>query len=334
MRVLITGGNGFVGLNLAQALLARGDEVVLFDRREPPRAFLQAMEGAGAGGRLQAVRGDVRQPGELARAFEAGPVTHVFHGAAITAGAAREQACPHSILEVNLLGTLDVLAAARGAGVRRFVFPSSVAVYGESLFDRALVREAETPALPEGLYGVSKYAAERAVLRLGQLWGMDVVAGRIGNVFGPWEGETGVRDLVTPLAQIAAAAAQGREVVLPQGRLQRDLIYSRDLARGLLLLLDTPRPGFPVYNLSVVADWSNFYQRWCSVLASRFAEFRWRLAADGEAAGIEYHDRRDRARLDTTRAAHDLGFAPAFGPEAALADYAQWVQAHRSYFLA
>jgi nucleoside-diphosphate-sugar epimerase len=64
------------------------------------------------------------------------------------------------------------------------------------------------------------------------------------------------------------------------------------------------------------------------------AGFRWRLAADGEAAGIEYHDRRDRARLDTTRAAHDLGFAPAFGPEAALADYAQWVQAHRSYFLA
>lgn len=332
LRVLVTGGNGFVGLNLAQALLARGDEVLLFDLREPPPAFVQAIEREGAVGRLHALTGDVREASDVARAFAAGPVTHVFHGAAITAGAAREQADPQAIFDVNLGGTIAVLAAARAAGVRRLLFPSSVSVYGKSLFDRALVREADTPPVPEGLYGVSKYAAERAALRLGQLWGVDVVAGRIGNVFGPWESETGVRDLVTPLAQIAALAVREREVVLPDVQLKRDLVYSRDLARALLLLLDTPRASFPVYNLSVLADWSDIYRRWCRVLAARLPAFRWRVAAAGEAAGIEYHDRRDRARLDTERVCADLGFQPAWQPDAALADYAEWLQQHGAYF--
>lgn len=330
MRVLITGGNGFVGLGLAEALLARGDEAVLFDLRQPPPAFLAAMERQGAGGRLHAVTGDVRQPRDVARAFAVGGITHVFQGAAITAAEPRERSEPHRIFEVNLGGTLDLLAAARDAGVQRFLFPSSVAVYGESLFDRAFVTEAD-PAVPEGLYGVSKYAAERTALRLGRLWGVDVVAGRIGNVFGPWEGETGVRDLVTPLAQIAACAARGRPAVLPDVQLKRDLIYSRDLAAALVALLLAPQSPAGVVNLSVMDDWSDIYRRWCRQLAASIPGFRWRVAQAGEPAGIDYHDLRDRGRLDTTRL-HELGFRPAFAPDAALADYARWLEGHADYF--
>lgn len=331
MRVLVTGGNGFVGLNLTEALLARGDDVVLFDLREPPAAFVAAMERWGVRGRLRAVTGDVRAMPDVERAFAVGPITHVFQGAAITAGAPREKAEPHRIFGVNLGGTMHVLAAARDAGVRRVLFPSSVAVYGESLFDRARVTESD-PAVPEGLYGVSKYAAERTALRLGELWDLDVVCGRIGNVFGPWEGNTGVRDLLTPLAQVAACAVQGREAVLPDVRLQRDLIYSRDLAAALLRLLDAPRPAARVVNLSVIADWSDIYQRWCRALAARRPDFRWRVATAGEAPNIEYHDRRDRARLDTARLREAFGFEPAFTPDAALADYAAWLAAHAGYF--
>jgi UDP-glucuronate 4-epimerase len=332
MRVLITGGNGFVGLNLAEALLARGEEAVLFDLRQPPPAFLASMERQGFGGRLHAVSGDVRQPQDLARAFAIGGITHVFQGAAITAAAPRESAEPQRIFDVNLGGTIAVLAAARDAGVQRLLFPSSVSVYGESLFDRALVTETDPP-VPEGLYGISKYAAERSAFRLGQLWGVDVVAGRIGNVFGPWEGETGVRDLVTPLAQIAMCAVRGSEAVLPDARIKRDLIYSRDLAAALLELLHAELPTERVYNLSVMDDWTDIYRRWCRQLSASFPGFRWRLAQPGEPAGIEYHDRRDRGRLDTTRL-QQLGFRPAFGPDAALADYAQWLQGHGAYFAA
>ena len=178
---------------------------------------------------------------------------------------------------------------------------------------------------------MTKYAGERAVLRLGALWNLDVVAGRIGNVFGPWEGETGLRDLVTPLAQIAACAARGCEAVLPDALLQRDLIYSRDLARALLALLDAPASAAPV-NLSVMDDWSDIYRRWCRTLAAAVPGFRWRVAAAGEAANIEYHDLRPRGRLDTGRLAAQLGFTPAFAPEPALADYAAWLRSHADYF--
>lgn len=330
MRVLVTGGNGFVGLNVAEALLASGHEVVLFDLREPPPVFVRSIERHGHGDRLRAVAGDVCSGADLARAFAGAGITHVFQGAAITAAAARECSEPHRIFDVNLGGTLNVLAAARDAGVQRVLYPSSVAVYGQSLFDRALVTE-DDPARPEGLYGISKYAAENAALRLGSLWGVEVVAGRIGNVFGPWEGETGLRDLVTPLAQIAACAARGDEAVLPDLRLQRDLIYSRDLATALVTLLQAPA-GTPTMNLSVMADWSDIYQRWCRQLKALLPGFRWRVTEDAASANINYHDVRPRGRLDTTRLTRQLGFAAAFAPQLALADYAHWLRSHQDYF--
>jgi nucleoside-diphosphate-sugar epimerase len=331
MRVLITGGNGFVGLNLAEALLARGDEAVLFDLREPPPVFTRSVERRGYAGRLNALTGDVCQPRDVARAFAVGGITHVFQGAAITAGAARERDEPQRIFDVNLGGTVSVLAGARDAGVQRVLYPSSVAVYGHSLFDRPLVTE-DDPAVPEGLYGVSKYAGERTALRLGTLWGLDVVAGRIGNAFGPWECETGLRDLVTPLAQIAACAARGHEAVLPRAKLQRDLIYSRDLAAALLALLEAPTGAARVVNLSVMDDWNDFYRRWCRALEPAMPGFRWQVAQHGLPANIDYYDLRARGRLDTTRLATQLGFTPAFTPDQAISDYARWLQSHADYF--
>jgi nucleoside-diphosphate-sugar epimerase len=331
MAVLITGGAGFVGLNLAEALLERDEPVVLFDLREPPPEFVASAGSQGA--RMRCVVGDVRQSQDVNRAFSAGDITHVFHGAVITSGPAREVSDPNSIVEVNLSGTLNVLKAARVGGVRRFVFPSSISVYGQSLFDRESVSEAYTPAVPESIYGVTKYAAERAALRLGDLWGLEVIAGRIGNVFGPWEGETGVRDLITPLAQIATAAIQGKQVILPDVSIKRDLIYSRDLARSLVSLLYVQQPGFSTYNLSVEADWSDIYIRWCRTVAAKFDGFDWRVAQPGEVANIDYHDRRDRARMDTARAQADFGFVPAYSPDVALEDYVQWLKATTHYFV-
>ncbi len=330
MTVLITGGCGFVGLNLAEALLASRVPVLLFDLREPPPAFVAAVGDAAAN--LRWLAGDVCERKDLQLAFDNGDITHVFHGAVITAGAERETKDPETIVEVNLQGTLNVLAASRQASGGRFVFPSSLTVYGESLFDRALVSEIGTPAVPESLYGITKYAAERAVLRLGERWGLDIVAGRIGSVFGPWEGDSGVRDLVSPLAQIAALAANGGAAVLPDMLLERDYIYSRDLARALVALLFTRRPNYRVYNLSVEEDWNDLCSRWCREVARCMPGFEWQVADRGETANIDYYDARPRARLDTTRMRTDLGIVPQFPPDLALADYAHWLVRTQRYF--
>ncbi len=330
MSVLVTGGIGFVGRNLVEALLTRGEDVVVFDRAAPSSAFVAAV--AGLPGRLSSVEGDVRDRGALARAFGDFGVDRVFHGAAITAGAAREKTAAADVLDVNLMGTLAVLEAARDHGVRRFLYPGSLVVYGESLFTREVVDEATTPPAPEGLYAITKYAGERLALRFGDLWGIDVVCARIGSVFGPWEGDTGVRDLLSPFWQVAAAAMAGRPVTLPRVPLRRELIYSRDLADALVLLLFVERRSFDLYNVAVTADWGDALPHWCRLVAEAVPGFTWRAAEAGEAASVAYHDDRPRGRQSTERLTGDLGFVPRFLRDGGLTDYARWLTDTPGFF--
>ena len=108
--ILVTGGSGFVGLNVVEQLLARGDEVAVFDLRPPP-AFAS---------KVAFVEGDVSNPDHIEKAFSH-PVKKVIHTAAITAGAERDAREPRRIAEVNFIGTLNVLEICKRRGVRRMV---------------------------------------------------------------------------------------------------------------------------------------------------------------------------------------------------------------------
>ncbi|MBG9386766.1 NAD-dependent epimerase/dehydratase family protein [Caenimonas aquaedulcis] len=330
MRVLITGGTGFVGLNLAQALLGHGHQVDFFDLREPPAPFMQAIGDARA--RVRVETGDVCNASHIERVFGAGGITHVFHGAAITPGPARESLAPQQIIDVNLSATLAIVRAAAQAGVQRLLFPSSLTVYGEHLYGTAPLDEETTPPVPDSLYAITKYAAERAALKLGKAWGLDVIAGRIGAVFGPWEGNTQVRDLLSPFCQVAAAAARGKPAVLPEVYAPREMIYSRDLADALMLLLSAQRPAHKVYNLSVNADWSGVLPQWCDMLQGRMPGFSWRYRSEADIPTIHFPDNRPRTTLSTDRLRGDLHFSPQFTAAPALADYAGWLASHSSYF--
>lgn len=146
MRVLVTGASGFVGLNVVEALLARGDEVAAFgDVGMPERA--RAAFGALPGRCVEAL-GDVRDERTVARAFEAHAPQKVVHAAALTPGPRTERAMAAAAVEVNVLGTLRVLEAAARSRVERVVLLSSAAVYGDSGFGAAPLDEAETPPRP------------------------------------------------------------------------------------------------------------------------------------------------------------------------------------------
>ena len=331
MRVLITGGGGFVGLALAQALLEDGHGVVLFDRRPPPQVFLDAVRHAAD--RLSVVQGDVCSEEDIDRAFqEFGPITHVFQGAALTAGPERESTEPLKVIDVNLNGTVRVLAAALRFGVSRVVYASSLTVYGAHIFGDGSVSEAGTPPAPDTLYGITKYAGECAALRLGKNRGLDVRAARIGSVFGPWEGETGARDMVSPFAQAASAAARGMPVVLPGVYPRREMIYVVDLVAGLIALMTSASPSHDYYNLSANVDWNQALQRWCVALAAEIPGFQWRYAQAGEAATIDFYDASPRASMDASRAMSDLGWSARYSCDMSMAAYARWVAGHGRYF--
>ncbi|WP_372620757.1 NAD-dependent epimerase/dehydratase family protein [Falsiroseomonas sp.] len=331
--ILVTGGAGFVGLNLVEALLARGEHVVVFGREaqlpSPAPSLFARLPG-----RLEVVQGDVQDGAALRDLFARRRIGAVFPFAAITAGPEREAADPALVLDVNLKGVLATLAAARDAGtVRRVVLPSSAAVYGESAYAFPVLDEATTPPVPISLYGVTKYAVERAGLRLAGLWGLDAVAARIGATFGPWERDTGLRDTLSLHLALAEAAQRGEQVVLPPAPLPAyDWVYSRDLAEGLIALLDARDPPHRVVNLASGTDWAPAYGACLEALRRAFPGCRWRHAEPGERPSISWNESRPRGVMAIGRAA-DLGWRPRFAPAAASADYAAWLLAKREQAL-
>ncbi len=161
------------------------------------------------------------------------------------------------------------------------------------------------------------------------------LCGRIGGVFGPWERDTGVRDLLGPHMQLAVAALRGEEeAVLPATILPRPWVYARDLARGLLLLHDAPKPRWPVYNIGSGEDWGPRILLWAAALARQYPRFRYRQSGDPAAVTISFHESRPRGVEDISRIREEFGYAPRFLPEAAYEDYLRWLAATPGYLAA
>jgi len=312
---LVTGTSGFVGLAVAEALVARGDTVVAFDRAPLPEEARSRL--ASLPGRIIPVEGDVRSRSDLANAFAAAPVGRVLHAAVITAGQERERRDAETIVSVNLLGAIAVLEAAVAHRVRRLVYPSSVAVYGRPAEGDAAFTEDGTWPRPVLLYGITKLAAEQALARLARAHGLSFAAARLASLFGPWERDTGVRDTLSPHLSAIGCALAGREAVLnPPTR--GDHLYVRDAARGLIGLLDSPALAHDLFNLG--SGRATSVAEFCDALAARVRGFRWRLARDGEEANVVTHVPFDRPPMDISRLAAATGFAPRFDLDAAAAD--------------
>ncbi|MGH2515740.1 MAG: NAD-dependent epimerase/dehydratase family protein, partial [Ktedonobacterales bacterium] len=174
-RYLITGGAGFIGSHIAAALVARGDSVRIFDNfatgRETNLAPLM--------GQIEVARGDLRELDAVRAAMA--DVEVVFHEGAL-ASVPRSIANPIASLESNVNGTQHVLLAAREAGVRRVVYASSSSVYGDT---PVLPKHEGLPTNPMSPYAIQKLAGEQLCLVYYRLFGLETVALRYFNVFGP-----------------------------------------------------------------------------------------------------------------------------------------------------
>jgi nucleoside-diphosphate-sugar epimerase len=328
MSILVTGGAGFVGLNLLEALLGRGGSVVAFDRQPLPAAA-QA-DFATLPGRLHAVSGDVRDRDAIARAMAAHGVDRLIHAAAVTAGPERDAADPGGIAEINLIGTIRALEAARERGLRRVVHVGTGAVYGElGIVADNQLDEVRDPVRPAGMYAITKYAAERACLRLGALWGMDIVVGRPAMVFGRWEYESGVRDRMALPLQTVRLAIRGEEARILRVEEQRDWIYAPDLAAGLIALLDASRLSSKVFNVGTGMPWD--IRDWCERLVAAYPGFRYRFVTDPAAANVLPLAAVGRSPFRVERIRAEAGFAPRYPFERAFDDYTAWLRSHAAF---
>jgi UDP-glucose 4-epimerase len=320
MKTLVVGGGGFVGLNIVEHLLAGGNDAVLFDIAEPPRAALDLLDDLP--GQLSVRLGDVQAPGALVDAL-AGADTLVY-GAAVTAGIERDRQAPELTLGVNLDGFMRALRVAHEAGLRRVVNLSSAGAYGAAAFTGTGPLWEDSPAPdPVSIYSISKFASERIGSRMAEVWDLDVINVRLSGVFGRWERRTGVRDTPSPHFQILEALQAGRPALVERMD-NRDWIYAPDVARAVEALLQAPALSHRLYNISTGQTWSVL--AWGQAMAAQFPGAECRLAEPGETPNIALHAPTDRRPLSVDRIRADVALPECLDIRQSVENYAAWAR--------
>jgi UDP-glucuronate 4-epimerase len=245
-RILLTGAAGFIGSHTADALLARGDIVVgldnLNDYYDPARkrANLREVAEADKGGRFEFVEGDIRDRELLKRLFAEKKFDVVVHLAAM-AGVRASMDDPHLYFDVNLIGTLNLLEAARDVGLGNFVFAGTSSAYGDTTLHPFV--ETDRCDHPLAPYPASKRSAEMLGFTYHHLYGQNFTVLRFFTVYGP----RGRPDMMA--YKVLNNIFFGEAVPLYEGgNMKRDWTYISDIVQGVLGAADRPL-GYDVINL-------------------------------------------------------------------------------------
>jgi UDP-glucose 4-epimerase len=236
VRVLVTGGAGFIGSYLIPRLLESGMEVIVFDLSPAPQTLAAVFD------RIIYVRGDLASPADLYRAMMTYRPEGVIHLGAILAGPCEEN--PVTGFRVNFLSTQTLLDSSLAVKVKRFLMVSSISVFGrdaaEPVGDRAVKN-------PETIYGQTKLASEHLMLWYARKHGLDTRALRFTWVFGP--GRTrGITAVYSSL--ILDAIARGEPISIPNPDERGDWLYVKDAVKAVMTLWGAPEPAQRIYNIA------------------------------------------------------------------------------------
>lgn len=227
-NVLVTGGAGFIGSNLAEALLKQGNLVRVLDNFSTGKRENLAFDKAFPS--LEIIDGDIRDLTVCQRAMR--DIEFVFHQAALPS-VQRSVEDPLTSNSVNVEGTLNVLLAARDAGVKRLIYASSSSVYGDT---PTLPKVEEIPPNPLSPYALQKYIGEKYCRLFFQLYGLETVSLRYFNIFGPKQDPTSIYSAVIP--RFIDALLEGRPpIIFGDGEQSRDFTYIDNVVQANLLAL-------------------------------------------------------------------------------------------------
>lgn len=313
MTTLIVGA-GLVGSQIARILVEQGERPVLLDRAPQPQALGEIVDL----GKVRIVEGDVLRPFSITQAIRDEGVSAIVHMAAnpmLTIGAQRD---PYAAIRLNIMGTTNVLEAARVHAIKRVVVASSNVLNhhlagGEGQGDP--MREEAFPR-PISFYAACKQALENIGLNYARWCGVDFAAVRYGAVCGPWSGAGGGGPSNVFLAMVRTALA-GEEAIVPASTIE--WVYSKDAARGTVLALKAPALGSRIFNLTMGRLTS------AEELASALRE-----TVPGVTLRIEKPDSSTPALQNMTRASNltiareVLGFAPQYQMPEAMRDMIDW----------
>jgi nucleoside-diphosphate-sugar epimerase len=245
MNFLVTGGAGFIGSNLVRALLSRGDKVRVLDNFSTGKRENLDLPGLPRDlvANLKVVEGDITNLSTCHKASKG--VEYILHQAAMPS-VPRSVALPIESNSANIDGTLNLLVAAREAGVKRLIFASSSSVYGNA---PGYPRKETIFPEPLSPYAVQKLTAENYLRIFHELYGLETVSLRYFNVFGPRQDPDSDYAAVIPLF-IKAFLLDTRPVVYGDGEQSRDFTYVDNVVYGNLLAVEAPDAPGKVINLA------------------------------------------------------------------------------------
>jgi len=236
---LVTGGAGFIGSNIAREVLARGNKVRILDNFSTGHWS----NLADIRNEIEIVEGDIRSYHIVRNAMEG--VEVVFHQGALPS-VPRSIADPITTNEVNVTGTLNILHAALDAGCRRVLFASSSSIYGDA---PESVKNEDLRVRPLSPYAVSKLAGEKYMHVFHHIYGLETVALRYFNVFGPYQDPDSPYSAVIPL--FISAFMEGRKPMINgDGQQSRDFTYIANVVHANLLAADTEAASGMMMNIA------------------------------------------------------------------------------------
>jgi UDP-glucose 4-epimerase len=235
MKTLVTGGAGFIGSNLVDALVARGDQVTVIDDISTGRR--ENLDQALASG-AELIELDIRDAEAVAAAVERTAPEVIFHLAA-QIDVRKSVADPANDCRVNVEGTINVLSAAQAHGVRRVINTSTGgAIYGEG---RIIPAPEDHPVAPEAPYGLSKFCAENYCALFTRLHGLSTISLRYGNVYGPRQDPMGEAGVIAIFC--GKLLDGGRPTIFGDGKQTRDYVFVGDVVDANLRAADLDATG-------------------------------------------------------------------------------------------
>ncbi|MFA5212017.1 MAG: SDR family oxidoreductase [Methanoregula sp.] len=305
MKYIVTGGAGFIGSHIVEALANRGDEVVILDnlfsgKKKNIEPFLD-------GKRVSFVNGSVTDPEILRTAFSG--ADGIFHEGAI-ASVPRSIANPRATNDANVTGTLNVLIAARECSVKKIVFASSSSVYGNTL---TLPKQEDMIPAPLSPYAVSKLTGEYYLRVFSEVYGLKTVSLRYFNVFGPRQDPKSEYAAVIPKF-ITSILAHTSPTIYGDGEQTRDFTYVKDVVQANIRAMESSAQG--VYNVA-------YCQRInLKELATRI------MAITGITVPLNFEASRagdvKDSLADISRASVAFGYAPAYTVTTGLEETIAW----------
>ena len=317
MTTLVIGA-GLIGSQVARILVEHGEKPVLMDVAAQTKSIGEIVDLA----KVTLMQGDVLRPLSIVDALRTHGITKIAHTAAnplLTLGAQRE---PYSAINLNIMGTVNVLEAARITGLKRVVVSSSSVLnhYLAGGEDGGNYGKEEAFPRPTTFYSATKQAVESLGLNYAKWCGIEFAGLRYGAVFGPWSGAGGGGPS-NVIREAMRNALAGKEALVPPGAME--WVYSKDAARGTVMALDAKDLGGGVFNITMgrLTTPAEMADAIAAVVPGAKARFE---APAGTAVSLA--NRADHA--DLSRAKKHLGYEPQFPLREAVKNLAEWMRRH------